>query len=162
MLTLTLKGHLALVIPEVDRVASARRGEDTFARADARMAIAETCRKLRFKPSPALSAHIAYARRLSRSLNALCDHYEQLCGAHLGVDQRASEEDGPTRGSAMKDGQVWVGDQVYDHDTGKNAIVTDVQGGTYLLRPLCGGGQPWTVSSDQNLSVGVPRSERPE
>jgi len=45
------------------------------------VAISETCRKLRIKPSPVLSAQIAYARRLSRSLNALCDHYEELCGA---------------------------------------------------------------------------------
>jgi hypothetical protein len=81
-LMLMLKGHLALVIPEVGRAASGRRGDDSFTRADARMAISETCRKLRITPSPGLSAHIAYARRLSRSLNALCDHYENLRGEH--------------------------------------------------------------------------------
>ncbi|GAA3895128.1 hypothetical protein GCM10023084_54840 [Streptomyces lacrimifluminis] len=81
-LTLMLKGHLALVIPEVGRAASARRRDDTLTRADARMAISETCRKLRIEPSAGLSAHLAYARRLSRSLNALCDHYEKLCGTH--------------------------------------------------------------------------------
>jgi hypothetical protein len=80
-LMLMLKGHLALIIPEVGRAASARRGDDTLTRVDARMAISETCRKLRIKPSPGLSAHLAYARRLSRSLNALCNHYEKLCGA---------------------------------------------------------------------------------
>ncbi|MDX2544225.1 DUF6415 family natural product biosynthesis protein [Streptomyces sp. WI04-05B] len=81
-LMLTLKGHLALIIPEVGRVASARRGDDTLARVDARMAISETCRKLRIKPNLGPSSHVAYARRLSRSLNALCDHYENLRGAH--------------------------------------------------------------------------------
>ncbi|MEH0424527.1 DUF6415 family natural product biosynthesis protein [Streptomyces sp. B21-083] len=80
-LMLMLRGHLALIIPEVGRAASARRGDDTLIRADARMAISETCRKLRIKPSPGLSSHLAYARRLSRSLNALCDHYENLRGA---------------------------------------------------------------------------------
>ncbi|GAA3873286.1 hypothetical protein GCM10023084_27820 [Streptomyces lacrimifluminis] len=62
----------------------------------------------------------------------------------------------------MKDGKPWVGDQVYDHGAGKGAIVTDVRDGTYLLRPLCGGGQAWTVPSDENLSVSVPRPECPE
>ncbi|WP_327695732.1 DUF6415 family natural product biosynthesis protein [Streptomyces sp. NBC_00459] len=86
-LMLMLKGHLALIIPELGRAASARRGDDTLTRADARMAISETCRKVRIKPGPALSAHIAYARRLSRSLNALCDHYEKLCGAYPAAGQ---------------------------------------------------------------------------
>lgn len=62
----------------------------------------------------------------------------------------------------MKDGRAWVGDQVYDHAAGKGAIVTDVQDGTYLLRPLSGGGRAWSVSSDENLSVSVPRPESPE
>ncbi len=66
------------------------------------------------------------------------------------------------RRNTVKDGKAWVGDQVYDHGAGKGAIVTDVRDGTYLLRPLCGGGQAWAVPSDENLSVSVPRSERPE
>jgi len=56
----------------------------------------------------------------------------------------------------LKNGKVWVGDQVYDRDTGRNAIVTDVQGGIYLLRPLHGGGQQWTVPGDDCLEVNVP------
>ena len=90
-LTLMLKGHLALIVPEVGRAASARDGDDTFGRADARvdarMAVVATRNKLRFTPSPGLSAHIAYARRLSRSLNALCDHYETLRGVSSGAGQ---------------------------------------------------------------------------
>lgn len=77
-LTLTLKGHLALIIPELGRAASGRRDDDDMPRVCARMAIAETCRKVRIEPRPGLSSHIAYARRLSRSLNALCRHYEIL------------------------------------------------------------------------------------
>nr|WP_239148913.1 DUF6415 family natural product biosynthesis protein [Streptomyces sp. SID12501] len=80
-LTLLLKGHLALIIPELGRAASRRRGDDSLARVCARMAISESRRKLRIEPHPALSSHLAYARRLSRSLNVLCDHYEELCGA---------------------------------------------------------------------------------
>lgn len=90
-LTLMLKGHLALIVPEVGRAASGRLGEDTFTRAnarlDARMAVVATRNKLRFTPSPSPSAHIAYARRLSRSLNALCDHYEVLRGEYPGAVQ---------------------------------------------------------------------------
>ncbi|MEU6225491.1 DUF6415 family natural product biosynthesis protein [Streptomyces sp. NPDC047042] len=37
-------------------------------------------RKLRIDPGLGLSSRLAYARRMSRSLNALCDHYEKLCG----------------------------------------------------------------------------------
>ncbi|WP_241826857.1 DUF6415 family natural product biosynthesis protein [Streptomyces graminilatus] len=80
-LTLLLKGHMALIIPELGRAASSRCGDDTLKRADARVSISETCRKLRIEPSPALSAQLGYARRLSRCLNVLCDHYEELCGA---------------------------------------------------------------------------------
>ena len=86
-LTLLLKGHLALIIPEAGRAASSRRGDDDLARVRARMAIAETCRKMRIEPRPGPSSQIAYARRLSRSLNALCDHYEVLRGKLPGAVQ---------------------------------------------------------------------------
>ncbi|WP_405823566.1 hypothetical protein OG241_43005 [Streptomyces sp. NBC_01390] len=62
----------------------------------------------------------------------------------------------------MKGGKAWVGDQVYDHAAVKSAVVTDVRDGTYLLRPLCGGGQVWTAPSDENLTVSVARPERLE
>ncbi|WP_405536702.1 DUF6415 family natural product biosynthesis protein [Streptomyces sp. NBC_00075] len=77
-LTLLLTGHLALVIPELERVAAGRGDDDDMPRVCARMAISESRRKLGITPGPGLSAQLAYARRLSRSLNALCDHYEDL------------------------------------------------------------------------------------
>ncbi|GAA3873278.1 hypothetical protein GCM10023084_27810 [Streptomyces lacrimifluminis] len=80
-LTLMLTGHLALIILELERVAAGRRGDDDIPRVCARMAVSESLRKLRSKPGQGLSAHVAYARRLSRSLNSLCHHYEQLRGA---------------------------------------------------------------------------------
>ncbi|MFF3375757.1 DUF6415 family natural product biosynthesis protein [Streptomyces sp. NPDC002680] len=86
-LTLTLKGHLALVIPEVERAATGRDDDYDLARVCAWTAVSESRRKLSLEPRPGLSSHIAYARRLSRSLNALCDHYETLCCAHLEAGQ---------------------------------------------------------------------------
>lgn len=77
-LTLALKGHLAVIIPDLGRAASSRRGDDSMPRVCARMAIAETCRKMDIEPGPAPSARLAHARRLARSLNALCRHYEIL------------------------------------------------------------------------------------
>ncbi|MGW1713176.1 DUF6415 family natural product biosynthesis protein [Streptomyces sp. NPDC002156] len=79
-LALLLTGHLALIIPELERVAAGQGDDDDMPRVCARMAISESRRKLGITPGPTLSAHLAYARRLSRSLNALCDHYEELCG----------------------------------------------------------------------------------
>ncbi|WP_328981791.1 hypothetical protein OG258_20055 [Streptomyces mirabilis] len=60
----------------------------------------------------------------------------------------------------MRAGKPWIGDQVYDHEAERNGIITDVQGGTYVLRPLAGGGAEWTAPSDEKLSVSVPRPER--
>lgn len=80
-LTLTLTGHLALIIPEVERIAAGRGDDDDMSRVCARMAVSESRRKLGITPGPGLSAQVAYARRLSRSLNALCNHYLQLFGA---------------------------------------------------------------------------------
>ncbi|MEU6224756.1 DUF6415 family natural product biosynthesis protein [Streptomyces sp. NPDC047042] len=77
-LMLMLKGHLALVIPEVERAAAGPDDDYDLARVCAWTAVTESRRKLRIEPRPSLSSHIAYARRLSRSLKALCDHYETL------------------------------------------------------------------------------------
>lgn len=80
-LILTLRGHLAVILPEVGRAAAHYSDEYDMARVCARVAVAETRRKLCEKPGPGLSSQVAYARRLSRSLNALCDHHETLSGA---------------------------------------------------------------------------------
>ncbi|MGW3650968.1 DUF6415 family natural product biosynthesis protein [Streptomyces sp. NPDC000878] len=84
-LTLTLRGHLALIIPEVERVAAGRGDDDDMPRVCARTAVAESRRKLNIEPRPGPSSHLAYARRLSRSLIALCDHYEQLSSRASGA-----------------------------------------------------------------------------
>lgn len=83
-LTLTLKGHLALILPEVEYAAAARRDDDDMPRFCARMGAAEARRKLSAEPGRRLSDRLAYGRRLSRSLNALCRHYEILRAAAEG------------------------------------------------------------------------------
>jgi hypothetical protein len=43
--------------------------------------------------------------------------------------------------------RVWVGDQVYDADVGKEGIVTDVAGGTYVLCPVHVWAATWTAGA---------------
>lgn len=81
-LLLALRGHLAVILPEVGRAAAQWSDQFDMARTCARVAVAETRRKLGEKPGPGLSSQIAYARRLSRSLNSLLDHHETLSGDH--------------------------------------------------------------------------------
>jgi hypothetical protein len=57
----------------------------------------------------------------------------------------------------VKDGMAWVGDEV--HDAGRTAMVTDVSGGTYVLRPLTGGGVEWTQEDPDRLTVTVPQDD---
>lgn len=84
-LTLALRGHMELLIPEVARVAGPRlKSVQSYCAA---ACIGEARRKLSVTPHPGLDARVAHARRLARSLNALCDHWENLNGAHV----RASE-----------------------------------------------------------------------
>lgn len=54
----------------------------------------------------------------------------------------------------------WVGDQVHDDRAGRDAIVTDVRDGTYVLRPLHGSGARWTSDDPARLTVVVPRDQR--
>jgi len=53
----------------------------------------------------------------------------------------------------VKNGKAWVGDEVYDEDAGRTGVVTDVFGGTYILRPLAGGGVQWTQDDPDRLTV---------
>ncbi|MFE2941058.1 hypothetical protein ACFXKG_18635 [Streptomyces sp. NPDC059255] len=61
----------------------------------------------------------------------------------------------------MRDGKVWVGDQIHDKATDRDGIVTDVRSGTYVLRPLYGGGKEWTAEDGGTLTVVVPLDEAP-
>jgi hypothetical protein len=76
-LTLRLRGHMMLLIPEVEQ-AAARQPKDDIPRYCALACIGEARMKLNLAPGHGLPAGIAHAKRLSRSLNALCDHYENL------------------------------------------------------------------------------------
>ncbi|MCX5234464.1 hypothetical protein OG824_04345 [Streptomyces prunicolor] len=56
--------------------------------------------------------------------------------------------------------RVWVGDQVYDTDAGREGIVTDVTGGTYVIGPVYMWAATWTAPSDEKLEVVLSREER--
>ncbi|MFD5017242.1 DUF6415 family natural product biosynthesis protein [Streptomyces chartreusis] len=80
-LTLALRGHLALLLPEVERTARlAPRGVQSYC---ALACVDEARRKLGIAQPSALEARVAHARRLARSLNALCQYYELLRRAVL-------------------------------------------------------------------------------
>ncbi|AZQ35931.1 hypothetical protein EJ357_22640 [Streptomyces cyaneochromogenes] len=72
----TLRGQLALILPEVER-AVGPRPKDVQAYC-ALACVGEARRKLTVTPRPVLDARVAHARRLARSLAALCDHYERI------------------------------------------------------------------------------------
>jgi len=80
-LTLQLRGHLQLLMPEVEEIV-ARIRQDSIPRYCAQACLGEARMKLAIEPQPGLSAAVAHARRLARVLNALVDHYEQLGAVH--------------------------------------------------------------------------------
>ncbi|MEV8542578.1 hypothetical protein [Streptomyces sp. NPDC051572] len=56
---------------------------------------------------------------------------------------------------------MWVGDQVYDADAGREGIVTDVTGdGTDVLGPVHMWTGTWTAPGDEELEVTLSREER--
>lgn len=77
-----LRGHMALLMPEVERLA-ARLPKDSIPRYCALACLGEARQKLAAAPSPAPGGAITHARRLARSLNALVDHYETLTGVTM-------------------------------------------------------------------------------
>ncbi|MGW1039314.1 DUF6415 family natural product biosynthesis protein [Streptomyces sp. NPDC002547] len=81
-LTLEVRGHLALLMPEVEEAAG-RLPSESIPRYCALACIGEARQKLGEQPSPAPGGAAAHARRLARSLNALVDHYESLSGTQL-------------------------------------------------------------------------------
>jgi hypothetical protein len=76
-LTLQLRGHLALAIPVVEDLAE-RFPEFDVPRACAHSAVMAARVRLSRPPGRALPSRIAHAQRLAHSVNALCDHYENL------------------------------------------------------------------------------------
>ncbi|WP_392968188.1 DUF6415 family natural product biosynthesis protein [Streptomyces sp. LN245] len=74
-----LRGQIQLMIPEVEGIA-ARQSEDDIPRYCALACLGEARRKLTIEPGAGLPNQLAYARRLARVVNALCDHHENLIG----------------------------------------------------------------------------------
>jgi hypothetical protein len=76
-LTQMIRGHLELLIPEVEQ--SVRRlKKDSIPRYCALACVGEARGRLRASPIRRFGVEVGYARRLARTLNALCDHYENL------------------------------------------------------------------------------------
>lgn len=76
-LTLTLRGHLELLAPVVEKGANSL-DKDSIPRYCALACVGEARGKLQAVPSPSPHGPVAYARRLARVLDALCDHHETL------------------------------------------------------------------------------------
>lgn len=76
-LTLKLRGHLELLAAEVEQ-AAVRHPEDEVLCYCALACVGEARGKLRASPLPGYNPGVAYARRIARVLNALCDHHENL------------------------------------------------------------------------------------
>ncbi|MEU3340681.1 DUF6415 family natural product biosynthesis protein [Streptomyces sp. NPDC006668] len=77
-LTLALRGHLEVILSDVEQAAGPR--PTSVAAYCALACVGEARRKLTIQPRPELGSRVAYGRRLARVLLALCDHYEQLGG----------------------------------------------------------------------------------
>jgi hypothetical protein len=83
-LTAALRGHMELLAPEVEATAE-RLSKDDIPRYCALACVGEARGKLR--AGPGLVGGVAYARKLARSLNALCDHWENLNGVRPGASR---------------------------------------------------------------------------
>lgn len=84
---LALRGHIHLLIPEVER-AAARQPKDSIPRYCALACIGEAHNKLRLGDGGTLPIRVSVVRKLARVVNALCDHYENLGSAHPGAAGR--------------------------------------------------------------------------
>ncbi|KOT35347.1 hypothetical protein ADK41_25390 [Streptomyces caelestis] len=78
-LTALVRGHLELLVPEVE-AAARKLKPDSVHRYTVLGCVWEARSRLETQPSPRFGGAPGYARRLARALNALCDHYETLNG----------------------------------------------------------------------------------
>lgn len=78
-LTETLRGHLELLATEVARAAG-KLDRESIPRYCALACVGEARERLRAQPSTRFGGPPGHARRLARTLNALCDHYANLRG----------------------------------------------------------------------------------
>jgi hypothetical protein len=88
-LTLQLRGHIMVAVPEVEAAALALP-EDRVPRACALFCVGEARLQLSAEPGRHLSARIAHAQRLARSVLVLCDHYEDAFHQCPSGPQRAA------------------------------------------------------------------------
>ncbi|MFI5798602.1 DUF6415 family natural product biosynthesis protein [Streptomyces sp. NPDC051677] len=78
-LTRTVRGHLAVLIPEVEQAAG-RLDKQSVPRYCALACVGEARGKLRAESSVGPGGALGHAQRLARVLNALCDHHEKVGG----------------------------------------------------------------------------------
>lgn len=83
-LTSALRGHMELIVAEVEQLA-AQLPADDVPRYCALACVGEARAKLSAQAAPGAHGAVAYARRLARTLSALCDHYEALTGTGMCV-----------------------------------------------------------------------------
>ncbi|MGO4420515.1 DUF6415 family natural product biosynthesis protein [Streptomyces sp. MCAF7] len=79
-LTLQLRRHIVVAVLEVEQRVGKLPKDDTR-RACAWACIGEARMRMRLEPGATLPDRIADAQRLARSVNALCDHYENFDGS---------------------------------------------------------------------------------
>ncbi|MEH0576947.1 MULTISPECIES: DUF6415 family natural product biosynthesis protein [Streptomyces] len=77
----TVRRHLELLIPEVERAAR-KLNEESIPRCCALACVGEARGKLRTGASHRPGGVLEHVQRLARVLNALCDHYETIGGEH--------------------------------------------------------------------------------
>ncbi|WP_282703265.1 DUF6415 family natural product biosynthesis protein [Streptomyces sp. CC219B] len=78
-LTLQLRGHIQLLLPEIEQAARLLP-KASIPRYCLLACAGEARERLRAEPSERFGGAVGLARRLARALNALCDHYEQAAG----------------------------------------------------------------------------------
>ena len=79
-LRLTLRGHIEVLLPEVEALAR-REPKDSIPRHCALACVGEGRAKLRMGDgAPYIHVRVAVVEKLARVTNALCDHYENLGG----------------------------------------------------------------------------------
>lgn len=78
-LTLQLRGHLQLLMPEIERAAR-QLPKNSVTRYCVLACLGEARDRLRTEPSHRYGGPAGHARRLARALKALLDHHEKLGG----------------------------------------------------------------------------------
>ncbi|HET6354842.1 DUF6415 family natural product biosynthesis protein [Streptomyces sp.] len=80
--TSLLRGHVELLVPEIRERLDQLPSDDAPGQV-ARIGVEEAWRRLHTPPGFGPVAAYAQAQRLARSVNSLCDHYENLrCTSH--------------------------------------------------------------------------------